>query len=211
MVLARIQHGLFEGGGGFPDAPRTLPSAVRTRPGRHCGPPLVGYSAQVTSEVHLRVDLSVLGPQKGSAAAAARPGSPPELATCGPGCRHGPRPGPARCRTTRRHHRAGQAMTRPGRRTDLCGRHDRTQRVPTWGSARETVTTTVPQSGQLLVDSGHSAHASPDGLQGGHSSCLASVTTDQLENRRKPLLRQLVHQVVELLPHGAHTTSARRP
>lgn len=98
----------------FPGRPRTLPSAVRTRPGRHCGPPLVGYSAQVTSEVHLRVDLSVLGPEKGSAAAAARPGSPPEPATCGPGCRHGPRPGPARCRATRRHHRAGQAMTRPG-------------------------------------------------------------------------------------------------
>jgi hypothetical protein len=28
----------------------------------------------------------------------------------------------------------------------------------------------------------------------------------QHANRRKPLIGQLVHQVVELLPHGAHTT-----
>lgn len=69
------------------------------------------------------------------------------------------------------------------------------------------------ESPEFLIEASDSMHVLPHALQHGCGPRPALgdlVPADQLEDRGKPFLRQLIHQMVELIPRDAHALSVRR-
>jgi hypothetical protein len=70
------------------------------------------------------------------------------------------------------------------------------------------------EPGHFRVDASDSAQALLDVLERGGRSLTplsSRVPADQLQNRSEPLLWQLIHQVVDLLPHRAHKNECTTP